>query len=556
MDIIFVTYNSEKWINNCFSALFQADYDLNKVNIYVIDNNSDDNTLTLLKEVRKKSVSFLGSFEIIESNENMGFGKANNIAFEKGKSEIVLFLNIDTETFKDTILKLEEYICNSPDEVVMWELRQFPFEHPKIYNPVNMETSWCSGAAFAVRRDAFAEIGGFDENLFMYVEDVDLSWRIRDLNYKIHYCPKAVITHYSYGEEEEVKPQQYIYSIANNLLLRYRFGNKKDILRWYRLFAYIMYSPSKFRGAKSEVFRLWISAVKIKRYFKNKNSIHMFEPKFIIFDYEERRQGAFYESSHPQGDPLVSVIVRTCGRPQVLRETLFSIKNQTYSNIEIIIAEDGPITSREMITSEFGDLNIKYFATGEKAGRSKVGNLAMQRAQGKYLNFLDDDDLFYADHVEVLVQSLENTDCMAAYAIGCETKIEILNNNPYQYKIHESAEIHMQDFDRMVLCHHNYIPIQCIMFEKTLFENHGGFDESLDALEDWDLWVRYSLYTDFKYVKKTTSLYRVPFDSTQNADRQAKLDEALKVVREKHKTYFPKISVFELAQLYEKLGKY
>ena len=59
-----------------------------------------------------------------------------------------------------------------------------------------------------------------------------------------------------------------------------------------------------------------------------------------------------------------------------------------------------------MIKTEFSDLNIIYKATGEKQGRCKVGNLGMELAHGKYLNFLDDDDLLFADHVETLVQAL------------------------------------------------------------------------------------------------------------------------------------------------------
>jgi len=63
----------------------------------------------------------------------------------------------------------------------------------------------------------------------------------------------------------------------------------------------------------------------------------------------------------------------------------------------------------------------------------------------------------------------------------------------------------------------------------------GGFDENLDLLEDWDLWVRYSLKTDFLFVPKLTSIYRVPADSEERRKRLLRLDDALQSVREKHK---------------------
>ena len=90
------------------------------------------------------------------------------------------------------------------------------------------------------------------------------------------------------------------------------------------------------------------------------------------------------------------------------------------------------------------------------------------------------------------------------------------------------------------------------MFEKKLFENYGGLDETLDALEDWDLWVRYSLHTDFDCIEKTTSIYRVPYNKEINLKRQKNLDEALHVVREKHKTYMQQISVYDIAKMFAK----
>ena len=68
--------------------------------------------------------------------------------------------------------------------------------------------------------------------------------------------------------------------------------------------------------------------------------------------------------------------VRTCGRPAVLRETLISLRHQTYPNMEVVVVEDGEEISGKMIRGrEFGDMNIRYFATGEKVGRSRAGNL-------------------------------------------------------------------------------------------------------------------------------------------------------------------------------------
>ena len=91
------------------------------------------------------------------------------------------------------------------------------------------------------------------------------------------------------------------------------------------------------------------------------------------------------------------------------------------------------------------------------------------------------------------------------------------------------------------------------MFEKELFEQYGGLDETVDALEDWDMWVRYSLHTDFDFVLKTTSVYRVPAVREINDKRQKALDDALLFMREKHKEYMQKISVYDVAKMYESM---
>lgn len=553
-DIVYVTYNSQKWITKCFGSWLNINYDLKKINIIIVDNNSSDNTIALLNEFKKKNENKFGSFSIITEQKNWGFGKANNIGFINGNSEFVCFLNIDTELFDDTFTELEQEVSKSDKKVALWEFRQFPYEHPKMYDILTGETTWSSGAAFAIRREVYAQMKGFDEKIFMYAEDVDLSWRIRSAGYSLKYVPRVKITHYSYESAGVIKPNQHVYGVINNLLLRYRFGDKSTIMMGHMLFWNLMRRPEAFPGSKKLLLKQYWKHFKMIPHFmaqgqykKNNSSVGY----FTGWDYCLIKDGAYYENFLPEEKPLVSIIVRTCGRPCVLRETLESLRKQTYDNIEIVVVEDGPAVADVMINKEFSDLNILYKATEEKVGRSKAGNLAMQLAHGQYLNFLDDDDLFYADHVEVLVANIVKSGKLAAYATSFETPVVVESKEPYVYKVKNYLGIHKQPFSRIILCHHNYIPIQCIMFSKDLFKQYGGLDESVDALEDWDMWVRYAMYTDFEFVLKTTSIYRVPAIKEDNAKRQKALDEALVYMREKHKGYQQKISVRDVAQMYE-----
>lgn len=542
-DIVIVTYNSTKWLKDCIESIEnQKGIDKKNLNLYFVDNKSKDDTVEVLKKY--KSGSELGSFNIIENHKNSGFGQANNIGFEKGKSEYVFFLNHDTKLDENSMKTMQEAIEKSDKEFAIWEFRQKPYEHPKYYNPVNGETSWCSGACFIIKREVFEKVQGFDKKIFMYAEDVDLSWKVRLEGYKIKYVPQATLTHYCYKEAMEIKPVQYYNSIVNNLNLRLKYGNFKDFLRWVKYTGGILLRPNEFKKSKSGLVKNIIKNIPKMPYYilwrnhdKRRKKLKTFKPTFYRFDYEIVREGAFVKNDEPlKQTPLVSIIVRTCGRPNVLRENLISLRNQTYKNIEIVIVEDGKNISEKMIKEEFSDLNIRYEATNEKKGRCFVGNRAMELATGEYLNLLDDDDLFFADHVETLLRGFEQEKekYKLAYTSSLETKINVISREPsYKYEVEEIALVHNRPYSRLRLLTMNMFPIQAVMFKREIFEKYGGMDEELDNLEDWEMWARFGMENKYLYIPKATSLYRVPAKNETFEERQKEIDSYYKKAQEK-----------------------
>lgn len=246
--------------------------------------------------------------------------------------------------------------------------------------------------------------------------------------------------------------------------------------------------------------------------------------------------------------PLVSIIVRTCNRPSVLKTALNSIRKQTYQNIEIIVVEDGPNKSEHMIDTEYGDLNIKYYCMQDKVGRTKTGNFGLEKASGKYYNFLDDDDAFYPNHVEKLVQELEIGTNKAAYSIAEESQIVVKSQDPYTFREKRRIVRYAQPFNRILLYHSNYIPIQSIMFQRDLYEQLGGFDEHLEVLEDWDVWARYSTMTDFTFVPEKTSVYYVPSVRRNKKKRASNLYYAEEALRNKFQQYQVTMNVGQVYQ--------
>ena len=463
LDIVFVTYNSTKWINKNIESILKSKYDLKKVSLYYYDNASTDETAIMLNEIKNKYLNQFNDIKIILGNKNLGFGRANNKAAKLGNSNYILFLNIDTEIEEDTLKKLSEEIEKSDKSVGIFELRQKPYEHPKYYDPITGYTTWASGACMVIKRNIFEEIKGFDKNIFMYCEDVEISWHIRKKGYNIKYLYNVPITHYSYTTPNEFKETQYVFAFINNLYLRSKYGSLRNFLKGHILclkstminYAWqnvtnVEYKKIAKRIRKEYLRMFFLSSFTfVKSFFSKKNS--NFKPSFINdLDYEYTKLEPFYQiESKNKINEKVSIIVRTCGRPSYLRETLMSLREQTYKNIEIVIVEDGENVSEKMIKKEFSDLNIIYKSTHNKVGRSKVGNIGMELATGKYLNFLDDDDLFYPDHVEVLIKELENNNEDIVYSTAFETTIEVLSKEPYKYKIHDKHIEHHGEFSKL-----------------------------------------------------------------------------------------------------------
>ena len=237
---------------------------------------------------------------------------------------------------------------------------------------------------------------------------------------------------------------------------------------------------------------------------------------FRTWDYDFIRDGAFVAiEDTPKDAPLVSVITRTYrGRELYLRQALLSVAHQTYPAVEHIVVEDGGDTMAS-VTAGIAAITgrpVRFFGL-DKVGRSAAGNRGLAEARGRWCLFLDDDDLLFADHVEVLVQALaQHAGAAAAYSLSWEvaTDATTLAAGGYTELSHGVPTVHREPFGHAALRHHNLMAIQSVLFERRLFEERGGFDEDMDALEDWTLWNVYAHGRLFVHVPKVTSLYRTP----------------------------------------------
>ena len=294
LDISIVTYNSSQWLENYFESLLTQDYPLECINIFIHDNGSNDDTLQKIDSNKQTWLNRFASYCVNTSN-NIGFGAGHNANLQLSSAPYFLVSNVDLTLECDAIMNAVRMAQLDADDVACWEFRQKPYEHPKYYNPVTLETTWSSSACALFRRDAMVSIGGYEPHLFMYGEDVEISYRLRDRGYKLRYCSNAICWHYCYSKPFELKRNQFFGNIMANALLRLRYGNISQMLSLIGMLATLWILPYPVKNRWKELLIVNLKIIKKAPFFlltRKKSSLKF---PFNKWDYELPREGAFYE---------------------------------------------------------------------------------------------------------------------------------------------------------------------------------------------------------------------------------------------------------------------
>jgi GT2 family glycosyltransferase len=560
-DVSLVTYEPDAAMLRRLVASLSEPAACARVNLFIHDNSASPAIVESLR-AELESNPAIARLAITHTGQNVGFGRGHNANAALGCAPWLFVLNPDCVLEPGALALLLDTAESDPDATAAWEMRQIPYEHPKAYDPVSGETPWTSGAATLFRRAAFAQAGGFDPAIFLYGEDVDLSWRLRARGHKLRYVPRAAVVHRTYAAKGEVKPQQAYGAVFAGLALRTRYGNFMHVAQGFAMLATEILAPETFPGRGWGMVRTGLRYLRnLPRFLGTRvPATASFHPHFNGWSYEERRDGAFVEMHSRRGRPpadfpLASILIRTVGKAAWLREALASCAGQTYPSVEVVVVEDGPATSQAVVDEFATRVAIRYHATGKRVGRARAGNLAMAHARGEWMNFLDDDDVLFADHVEVLVEAARRAGTKGAYGYAWETHTHVTDAEGAIYQETRRVPRHRQPFNRLLLWHQNYLPIQAVLFHRGLWERHGGFAEDMDQLEDWNLWTRYTIEDDFVMVDKTSSKYRVPDDPRAAAARQALLDAAYADAVERQRQLRLTLSPLEIAQMAESYSR-
>jgi len=188
--------------------------------------------------------------------------------------------------------------------------------------------------------------------------------------------------------------------------------------------------------------------------------------------------------------PLISVIIPLFNKENFIENTLKSVFAQTFSDFEIVIIDDGSTDNSAKIVKSFSENRIFYHFT-ENRGVSAARNLGIEKSQGKYISFLDADDIWKADFLETMRSLLTTYPDEKVFSSAIEIEIET-KIFPAEYSIPKNGSIQIVNYFEASLLQ-SAIFTSGAVFEKAVFEKAGNFDTLLKTEEDIDQWIRIGL---------------------------------------------------------------
>ena len=220
--------------------------------------------------------------------------------------------------------------------------------------------------------------------------------------------------------------------------------------------------------------------------------------------------------------PLVTVLLPTHNRRRYLPEALVSVLRQTYRHLEIFVIRDGGEEVSDIIRS-FHDPRVVFIDRKDNRGKPHSLNEALARARGKYVAYLDDDDVFYPGHVGTLVDVLEgSTDCRVAYSDLYKTYCEVTPGGDRRV-LSKHVEI-SRDFDRFMMLYFNHVLHVSLMHRRDLLDKTGLYNEQLNILIDWDITRRLAFFSDFHHVVTVTGEFYSPLGECDRISYQRRKD--------------------------------
>lgn len=321
--VVILNWNGRYFLEKFLPSVYNSTYP--NIRFVVGDNASTDDSVDFVRAQYPQ-------VELIINDKNYGFAGGYNRVLEHVDADYYVLLNSDVEVSPNWIEPIIAYLEAHTDvAVVQPKLRAyhdrdrfeyagaaggfidrfgFPFCRGRIFQEAEVdhgqyndpqEIFWASGAAFFIRKQCWEEAGGFDEDFFAHMEEIDLCWRLKRLGYKIAYCPDAIVYHVGGGTLASSNPFKTKLNFRNNLWMLQKnlpFWTACWVIfirLWFDFFALLMFL---FTGRSKDAlavhqshkafFGSFFKTAKKRKVYPHKANTSGLYKGSIVFDYYVR----------------------------------------------------------------------------------------------------------------------------------------------------------------------------------------------------------------------------------------------------------------------------
>ncbi|MEH7383360.1 glycosyltransferase [Bacillus sp. JJ1533] len=205
-------------------------------------------------------------------------------------------------------------------------------------------------------------------------------------------------------------------------------------------------------------------------------------------------------------NPLISIVIPTFNRGNIIKETIFSVIEQTYKNIEIIIIDDASTDDTEKVINDIYDRRIKYVKLNKNTSGTKPRNLGISISKGEYIAFLDSDDLWLPNKLERQIRFIEDSK-LSNKPVMFFTGLIIRNGKTEVYKINNNYS--NEDIMDYILVGNNTVQTSTYLVSSSIAKE-TLFNKNLKKHQDWDFCLRLQKNNvTFTYLPECLTIWNV-----------------------------------------------
>jgi len=290
VSIILVSYNTKDLTRDCIKSIYEKTEGVS-YDIWVVDNASSDGSVEMIREE-------FPEVKLIESDKNLGFGRANNLAIKESNAKYCFLLNTDTVLLNNAVKILFDFMENpknsgvgvcggqlfNPDMTYQWSTGEFNsldklyrksiginyhqikyrlkdifksrvLKEKRYVHSSSQEVDYIIGADMMLRKSALNEVGAFDERFFMFSEEAELCFRLKKQGYKVRFVPDSHILHYggasAYNKNTPLSVEKMLLN-GNILFFKLAYGeDAAKKAKMYYIIYYLRYLVLRFFTPKA-----------------------------------------------------------------------------------------------------------------------------------------------------------------------------------------------------------------------------------------------------------------------------------------------------------------